>query len=295
MFKLLHLGLTGILACFAISCAAKMNSERSHTLGTNTSPRFKKVMIIVFENEGFSDAIKQPNFKSFASRGALLSNFKAEMHPSQPNYIAMISGDTHKVDDDQNHDISEKSIADLLEAKGKTWKNYAEGYPGNCFTGKSHKKYVRKHTPFISFSNIQNNTSRCKNIVSADALKNDIANDSLPDFAMYTPDMDNDGHDTGVAFADRAFKQMIEPLIQNSKFMKDMLLIVTFDEDDRRENNHIYTVLYGSGIKPGSETKAEHNHYSLLKLVEDEWSLGSLGLNDDSAAEISGVWANGGR
>jgi len=32
------------------------------------------------------------------------------------------------------------------------------------------------------------------------------------------------------------------------------------------------------------------NHYSLIKMLEENWGLGSLGKNDKSAAPIPQVW-----
>ncbi len=261
--------------------------------GVNPSrPRFKKVMIVFYENQGYSKVAEQPFFSWLASQGALLTNFHASFHPSQPNYIGLVAGDNLGVEDDESHDLNGASIADLLEARGKTWKNYAEGYPGRCFRGKSQGRYVRKHTPFVSFKNIQEDPERCKNIVSAEQLDKDIADGTLPNFSIYTPDMDDDGHDRGLDFADRAFKKTFEPLLKNQEFMKDMLFIVTFDEDDKKENNRIYTVLYGPSVKTGAKSADKLNHYSLLKLVEDEWGLGDLGRNDRSAKPVEGVWAD---
>lgn len=261
--------------------------------GVNSSlSRFRKVMIVFYENQGYSKVAEQPFFNWFASKGALLTNFHASFHPSQPNYIGLVAGDNLGVEDDESHDLNGASIADLLEARGKTWKNYAEGYPGGCFKGQSRGRYVRKHTPFISFKSIQRDPERCKNIVSAEQLDKDIAEGTLPNFSIYTPDMDDDGHDRGLDFADRAFKKTFEPLLKNQEFMKDMLFIVTFDEDDKKENNRIYTVLYGPSVKTGAKSADKLNHYSLLKLVEDEWGLGDLGRNDRSAKPVEGVWAD---
>src|SRR5712691_2845401 len=58
---------------------------------------FKKVLIVIFENTAYQGAVSQPFFAKFAKEGALLTNFLAETHPSQPNYLALVSGDTHGV------------------------------------------------------------------------------------------------------------------------------------------------------------------------------------------------------
>ncbi len=73
--------------------------------------------------------------------------------------------------------------------------------------------------------------------------------------------------------------------------MKDMLLVVTFDEDDKStSNNHIYTAVYGDSVQPGSVSQNAYTHYSLLRTIEDTLGLGTLGQNDASAAPITGIW-----
>jgi len=275
------------LMFLTVGCATVKHSKLKHISAT---PSFEKIMVIFYENESFSTTESNEFFKKLAERGALLTNFHGERHPSQPNYIAFVSGSNQGIEDDNNHDISAKHIGDLLESKGKTWKNYSEGYPGDCYTGAKTGRYVRKHTPFFSFTNVQKNPERCANVVPATELKKDIAKGAIPDFSIYTPDLDNDGHDTGIEGAATAFKKTFESLINDPDFMKGMLLVITFDEDDKKERNRIYTALIGDGVMAGSSTDADLNHYSLLKLIEDRWGLGNLGKNDVDAAPITGIW-----
>lgn len=90
---------------------------------------------------------------------------------------------------DFESNIDRKSIVDLLEAKGVSWKSYQQGYTGNCDLSMKIGKYVRKHNPFISFTNVQNNPERCAKIVNSDQLDIDISNDQVPQFVFFTPDV----------------------------------------------------------------------------------------------------------
>jgi hypothetical protein len=63
---------------------------------------FSKVMVVVLENTDYEDAIEQPFLNSLIKRGVLLTNFTAEAHPPQPNYVASVSGSTHRVTSDAN-------------------------------------------------------------------------------------------------------------------------------------------------------------------------------------------------
>jgi len=178
-----------------------------------------------------------------------------------------------------------------LEAKGKTWKVYAQAYPGNCFLGAQSGNYVRKHVPFLSYVDVQQDARRCAGIVDDSGFSGDIANGRLPDFSLFIPDIKNDGHDTGVAYADNWLNSYFTPLLKDPAFMKDMLLVISFDEDDKSTTtNHIYTALYGDSVIPGSVSDGSYTHYSLLRTIEDTFGLGTLNQNDRSAAPITGVW-----
>ena len=257
-------------------------------------PQFDKVMTIVLENTDYEDAIQQPFLASLGRRGAVLTQFFAESHPSQPNYIALVSGSTHGVSDDRNVTIDVGHIGDLLEAKGLQWKVYAEDYPGGCFLEARQGEYVRKHVPFLSFANVQRDPGRCARIVDASVLAQDIRDGTIPDYSLYVPGLKNDGHNAGVSYADRWLSTMLGPLLHDRRFTTGLLLVVTFDEDDRSlfspSSNHILTILYGDSIEPGTTSDRKYNHYSLLRLVEDRFGLGNLGENDAQAPAISGVW-----
>ena len=255
------------------------------------APAFKKVFLVMFENEDAKKVLDQPTFKLFAEHGAYFTDLNAEVHPSQANYIALISGDLQGVRGDGNQDVDAKHIGDLLENTGHTWKAYLEDYPGNCFTGARSGQYARKHNPFISFLNIQNDPARCNaHLVNAATLASDIQNNTMPDFSLYIPNMRNDGHDTGVAFADQWLSKAIIPLFQVENFMRDMLVILTFDESSIVGGNKIYGAFYGDGIQRGVVSSQRYDHYSILRSIEDTLGLGSFGLNDMKAAPITGIW-----
>ncbi len=258
--------------------------------GAPSGHYFDRAIIVVFENTNYADAMKQPFFKHLADIGANFSNFTALTHPSQGNYIALTSGSVNGVTGDGNYDLNVTNVADLLEAKGLTWKVYAEAFPGHCYSGGSSGKYARKHNPFISYVDIQKNAARCANIVEASQFAKDSANGTLPNYAFYVPNTDNDGHNTGVAFADKWYGQKFSPYLNNPQFMSNTVLLTTFDESGHSSpNNQIYTSIVGSMVKPG--LISDHlTIESLLNLIEDNWDLGDLGKQDATANPIPDIW-----
>lgn len=248
---------------------------------------FDHVLVVVLENRDYSEVVNDPYLRSLAARGALLTNFHGVAHPSYPNYLAMIGGSTFGVEGDTQRDIDGRMLADLLEPAGLTWTQYAEDYPGGCYTkATSGKLYARKHVPFMSFRSVQTNPIRCANVVSASRF--DRAH--LPSYAFYTPNMQNDGHDAETAHAITWLKGFLEPILADTVTMRSTLIEVTFDESAHYSGtNQIYTVLLGGAIRPGVTSAQPLNHYSMLRTVEANFGLGTLGA-EAKEAPIVGVW-----
>ena len=255
-------------------------------------PGFKKAMVIVLENTDYEEALKQPFLSELARQGARFTNFSAEGRPSQPNYIAMIAGDTMGVTTNDNVDLEGPHLGDLLEAQGRSWKVYAEDYPGNCYLGATSGKYARRHVPFLSFTNVSRNPARCARVVDGRALDQDFASGrGLPDFSLYIPNNNNNGHDTNPAYADRWLRNTFGKKLQDPSFMADLLVVVTFDESKPENGSkRIYTVFLGPGVIPGSAVAYPANHINMLRTIEDAWGLGTLHRKDAQARSVTGIW-----
>ncbi|MFL5813422.1 MAG: alkaline phosphatase family protein [Bdellovibrionia bacterium] len=280
-------GSAGDSAQAAVTLSATPSTNPNQDSQT-ADPAQKKVFVIVLENTDASSAIKQPFLGQLAAKGALLSNYSAITNPSQPNYIGLTSAGTWGIADDSNHTVDVRHIGNLVEEKGLTWKSYAESYPGGCNLSASIGTYVRKHEPFLSYKNVQTDATRCAKVVNSSQLATDIAAGTVPNYSFYVPDMNNDGHDTGVAYADNWLSNTFSSLINDPKFMKDNLFIVTFDEGSQA--NQVYTVLYGDAVIPGSTSSQATGHYGLLATIEQYLGLGSLGQADATAQPITGIW-----
>lgn len=182
---------------------------------------FEHVMIVMLENASRKMVLKNTYMNALRKKGVFLSNNFGVAHPSQPNYIAMISGDLFGINNDSNGwarvigDYAHKpppitTIVDLLEAQGYKWKVYAEElqdsdkvitgsmppYPNKiCYPiPPDHDMYARKHVPFLSFLSITSCPKRMACIVNADELEKDLAAGTFPHYSMYVPNLVNDGH-----------------------------------------------------------------------------------------------------
>ena len=253
--------------------------------------RFQRVLIIVLENQDYERAMADPYLGGLARQGASFTNFHGLFHPSYSNYLAIVAGKEIRTLFDRQKDLEECTIGDLLKSKGLAWKNYAEGYPGSagrCFTGSRAGRYERKHVPFMSFAPIQEHS--CASIVDAAELGADIATGRLPAYMFYSPDVDHDGHASGLAGASRWLRDFLEPLRADARFMDGTLIVVTFDESSRRSaHNHIYTVFLGPMVRPGN-IDGNANHYNVLRTIEDNFGLCPLGEGDAGARPITEAW-----
>ncbi|KAF9991217.1 hypothetical protein BGZ75_002845 [Mortierella antarctica] len=264
---------------------------------------FDHIFIIFLENTNYALAASDANLQAFAPQGVTLTNYHAITHPSEPNYVATIGGDYFGMEDDDFHAIPSNytTIVDLLEKKNLSWKAYQEDMPTACYKGYENEGlYFRKHNPFVIFDSIATNPARCSNIVPATQLQQDIAAGSLPNYSFYTPNMINDGHNTTVADASKWLRGFLPPLLANTTFINNTLVVLTFDEtEDYKVPNRVWTILLGDVVANLKNTTDStfYTHYSLLSTVESNWDLGNLGRQDanitvsnvfDFAAKLTG-------
>lgn len=245
---------------------------------------FDHVFIMQFENHAEDEVIKDPNFAKYTQMGRGCTNYYAVTHPSQPNYWAQVAGSYFDKNTDASVDLPYTNLVDLMDPAGVTWKAYQEDYPGNCDSRESVGDYYRKHNPFISFDNVRTNASRCKNIVNASVLDEDLAAGTLPQYSYYTPNINNDAHNTNITFGGKFLDGFLKPRL--SLFPKGTLIVVSWDEDDYTEENKILVFFLDPGsaiFKPGTMDNTHYTHYSLLATVEANWNLGNLGRGDKGA------------
>jgi phosphoesterase family protein len=290
--------------------------EAERAAQRSSAHHFDRVLIIVLENGDYEVAVKDKNLTSLAAQGASFSNFHALFHPSYPNYLAMVAGSdfgTHKrgrifADGqiDFPNDAAHKTIADSLVAAGLDFKNYAEELPeGTCpfhiheqRVARSKKgAYARKHVPFMSFREVQQKW--CDHVVRVDSGNSDNwfvqdAKKGLVAYSFYSPNMNDDGHDTTVAVAGEWVKKFLEKTFRES-LRQGTLVIVTFDESDRNADNRIFTLFLGDMVKePGQQDPQvlgkRYTHYNVLRTIEDNFGLEPLTANDRDAQPITGIW-----
>lgn len=252
--------------------------------------------MLLKSSQDYSAASGDPNQKYLALQGITLTNYWATTHPSEPNYCAAAAGENFGMENDDFNAIpaNVSTIVDLLDTKGISWAEYQEHIPYPGFQGFNYSNqetyandYVRKHNPLIMFDSVTQNATRLQLIKDFTDFDADLQKQQLPQWAFITPNITDDGHDTNITFASVWERNWIAPLLSNSYFMNNTLVLLTFDETERKiTGNKVFAILLGGAIPDslkGTTDDTFYNHYSAISSVSVNWGLPSLGRWDCNA------------
>jgi acid phosphatase len=97
-----------------------------------------------------------------------------------------------------------------------------------------------------------------------------------PTFSWISPDDCNNGHSCEVSVSDAWLRDTVTLIKSSGAWKANGILIVTWDEDDGRGDNHVLTMVIAPGQKPFA-SNVPYNHYSLLATIEDLMGVSRLG------------------
>jgi acid phosphatase len=240
------------------------------------------------ENKNYGEIVGNadaPYINSLIAKYGLATNYKAVAHPSEPNYVALFSGSTQGVTDDGLYNLDGQNLADQLEAHGKTWQIFAQNVPLDCFTGATASDgedgigtYARKHEPAISFTDISTSPARCSHITNFAHFDPAVA-----DFIFIAPNLCNDMHDCSTATGDAFLRNFVPTILNSSAWQQNGVLFIVWDEGEGSfSSNQVAALVIASEVRPGYRSAVAHDHYSLLRTIEDAWELGCLNQTCDA-------------
>jgi hypothetical protein len=234
-------------------------------------PRFGHVFLIIAENTTY-DHLNSTNapylIDSIKPQSAWLTQYYAATHWSQANYVALISGQFTKCEQQDGGVLCHQNVDNLfhqLDVAGLTWKTWLEGGSAKCDGGGSQCSsespcpltgFYTTGNPAINFDNIEGpNGVWSPTNPSQECLQNDIpagdqttpmgifnqalATGNVADFNFVIPNGCEDGEANCAPIHNRytqfdAFLAKEVPLIQQSPaFGSDGVIIVVYDEDER--------------------------------------------------------------
>jgi acid phosphatase len=282
---------------------------------TPSSLYFDYIVTIVLENQGINNTYGShcsgncAYITQLANSYGLALNYSAVGHPSLPNYLALTSGgnyDTPPFDRDcfpqsSGCFVSALNIVDSIDGSGRTWRAYMEDDTGGC----SHTVtvyYLNQHNPFVYYTDISNNATRCSRIVNANpgasgylALPTQLLSDlnstsSASNYMWLTPNVCDDGHNVCAPLNNTVSQQnqylsQVVPKILNSTIFRTQraALFIAWDESATTRNNIVTAIWTGPAARTGFASAWPYGHYSAIKTMEVAWNLPSLTSYDSTA------------
>ncbi|MFF5291042.1 alkaline phosphatase family protein [Paractinoplanes globisporus] len=250
-----------------------------------TVPRPDHVVIVMLENKRYDAVVghpKAPWITALAHSSANMLRFYAETHPSQPNYLALFTGSTQAVTDNGcPHDLGNRpNLGRQLIDAGRTFAGYAEDLPRAGWRGCSYRGYVRRHSPWVNFSNLPAAANLPYSAFPADYAR-------LPTVAFVIPNLCHDMHDCPKEQSDAWLRRQFTPYIAWAK-THNSLFVLSFDEDNRTGGNRIATIIAGAGVRPG-QYATRSDHYDLLHTLQQMYGLPFTGIAQGRAG-IPDIW-----
>src|SRR4051812_35771593 len=148
-------------------------------------PAITKVLTFVVENHSLAQMkASMPYVYRLARKYAYADHYRAITHPSLPNYLAMASGGTQGVTDDDEpaaHPLSGPTVFDQALALGRTATVYADAMTQRCQL-ESSGRYAVKHNPWAYF--VAGRAACRRHDVPVRRLAADTAAGTLPSAGM---------------------------------------------------------------------------------------------------------------
>lgn len=243
------------------------------------------VVIVMEENKGYNEVLSgssAPYIQSLARNGALFTDYYAVTHPSEPNYLALFSGSTQGVTNDNCPlNFGGGNLGHSLLLAHRTFVGYSESLPyaGStvCTTTSG---YARRHSPWVSFTDLPKSVNQPFTSFPTDYTR-------LPTLSFVIPNVNHDMHDGTIAQGDSWLHSKLGAYATWAR-THGSLLVVLFDESEASGDNRVPAIIYGADVRAG-RYGTHLTHYSALRLFEDMYALPRLG-HSATAPVFPDIW-----
>jgi phosphatidylinositol-3-phosphatase len=256
-------------------------------------PRPDHIVVVIEENHSLAqivDSPAAPYLNQLIHQGALLTKAYGITHPSQPNYIALFAGSTEGViANNCPLVLTAPHLRSALAQVGRSFIGYSEDLPAVGSTDCIVASYVRKHNPWVNWqSSPINQVPSSENRPFTD-FPSDFS--TLPTLSVIIPNQQNDMHDgkdpDRIQRADRWLQTHLSRYVQWAG-SHNSLLIVTWDEDDEKSDNHIPMIFVGPMVARGRFDEPV-DHYGVVRTITEMYGAPSIGLSRRSSP-LSTIW-----
>ena len=254
---------------------------------------FDQFVIVLMENHDLCDIYTHCGgsatyMTGLADAYSMSLHWESITNPSQPNYIALIGGSTFGVQGDGNHpNLNQPTIVDILSNTGRTWRAIAEDASGSgCGISPPRGE---DHFPFLSYTTITSNATRCANLVAGSTQAVIDSFNAGVEYTWFTPNDCNNMHSCSIATGDSWVGSWVPDLL-SAMAGKRAAMLLTYDEGYANPPL-TYSGFSGPATRAGYTSTASYTHYSMIKLIEDNWGGGNLGQGDVNAPSPSEFFA----
>jgi phospholipase C len=241
------------------------------------------VFTIAMENHSRSQIFgnrEAPFINRLAAQAAVADGYHDPfVHPSEANYLWMVSGENFGVlddDDPKAHSLDSSShLVDQIETGGLTWRSYQESMGAPCGI-RSHGRYAAKHDPFVFFNDVNGwngqtfqTSQRCiDHVVDYSQLDRDIATGKLPNYVFVTPNLDDDMHDGSIAEGDAWLAHEVPKIMATDAYKNGGVLFILWDEGGGTPAADDPPFIALSPYAKVGHSQIDHDTSSYLKTVE---------------------------
>ena len=302
----------------ASACTANGGAEDT---GTGTDPASTltsrmpdqsartKMLLIVEENKSYDQVVgasEAPYLNRLAQTYGLATAYDAGYAvdcASLGAYLIMLSGDDHSACADvlpEALPVEGDNLFQQVAESGREWRVYAESMPVACdATNTSDGLYLVRHAPAPYFVSERGRCPRWDiplGSSSSGPLVDDLAQGTLPAFALVTPNACDDMHgapscstDT-VAAGDRWLSTLMPKILAGEDYRAGRLVVVIAWDEGTSTDNHIPAIV----ISPKTShvvSSIPFTHCSLLRTFEEVLGLPLLGCAAEatSMAHVFGL------
>lgn len=151
------------------------------------------------------------------------------------------------------------------------------------------KLYARKHNPWVNWQDSAANGLLATANLPMTSFPTDYS--KLPTVSVIVPNQTNNMHNgkgsEAIWAGDRWLQEHLDAYVQWAQH-HNSLLIVTWDEDNKKENNRIATLFVGPMVQAGRYGQ-RITHYDVLRTIEELYGLSHAGASAD-ATPIIQIW-----
>lgn len=257
--------------------ATSANSPKPCGVAAKPPATYSHVIWILLENKAYTQVVgarSAPYINSLAKECGLATHYYAISHPSLPNYIALTSGSTQGITDDNDPSAHAITSANIFSQLRGNWQSLEESMPSNCRLFDS-GDYAVRHNPAAYFTNLRDACGA-----------RDVPLPSAPHlsarFTLITPNVCNDMHSCPISTGDTWLSSFLPKILHSSSYLQGgAAVFITWDEADYTSNysnsgSHVPTLVISPTTPAGTRSPTRFTHYSLLRTTEEMLGLRCL-------------------